>query len=116
MAKTTKETKGKSEKIHKENKNLVQTVKNKYSARGRNFSGTVIKKFPKRIVVEFDRTVFVKKYERFYKKKTRLHARLPDSADVNVGDYVKVMQCRPLSKIIHFIFIEKIHNAGETKE
>ena len=49
-------------------------------------------------------------------RKTRLHERLPDSADVNFGDYVKVMQCRPLSKIIHFIFIEKIHNAGETKE
>lgn len=83
--------------------------------RGRIFEGTVTKKFPKRVVIEFERTVYVRKYERYYKKKTKLHARLPDSINVEVGDYIKIQECRPLSKIIHFIVIGKIRGAKEIK-
>lgn len=78
------------------------------STRGRIFKGTVVKKFPTRVVVEFERTVYVPKYERYYKKKTRLHSRLPKNISIEVGDYVKVQECRPLSKIIHSIVIEKL--------
>ncbi len=80
------------------------------SARGRIFEGTVIKKFPRRIAIEFERTIFIKKYERYAKTKTKLHARLPDCEKerVNVGDYVQIRECRPLSKIIHFVYIKTI--------
>lgn len=88
------------------------------STRGRVFEGTVTKKFPKRVVVEFERTVYIKKYERFYKKMTRLHARLPDSmiSEINIGDYIEIMECRPLSKTIHFIVIKKIRSAVQNPE
>ena len=79
--------------------------------RGRVFLGYVTKRFPKRAVVEFERTVYLKKYERFLKDKTRLHARVPEAMDVNVGDYVKIQECRPLSKIIHFVVIEIVRKA-----
>lgn len=79
-------------------------------SRGRIFEGTITKKFPTRVVVEFERTVYVPKYQRFYKKKTRLHARLPKGMDVNVGDYIKIQECRPLSKIVHFVVIQKIRS------
>ena len=84
------------------------------SLRGRNFKGKVIKKFPKRVVIEFDRTIFVQKYERYSKRKTKLHARLPDCLkdEINIGDYIEIAECRPISKIIHFIAIKKI-NQGE---
>ncbi len=97
--------------IKRETSSVVETV----ATRGGNFEGTVVKKFPKRVVVEFERTVFVKKYERFYRKKTKLHARLPDNLtnDVNVGDYIFIRECRPLSKIIHFVVIKKIRDADE---
>ena len=81
------------------------------ATRGKTFQGYVTKKFPKRVVVEFERTVYVKKFERFLKDKTRLHARLPEGMDVNVGDYVKIQECRPLSKIIHFVVTEAIRKA-----
>jgi small subunit ribosomal protein S17 len=76
--------------------------------RGRRFRGKVIKKFPKRIVVEFERIVRVGKYERYKKERTRIHARLPECKDVNVGDYVEVGEVRPLSKLIHFVFLRKV--------
>ncbi len=80
---------------------------------GRTFEGFVVKKFATRVVVEFERTVYVRKYQRFYKKKTRLHARLPTGLHVEVGDYIRIRECRPLSKIIHFLVIEKVRAASE---
>ena len=82
--------------------------------RGRIFQGYVTKAFAKRVVVEFERTLYVPKYERFLKDKTRLHARV-QNMEVHVGDYVKVQECRPLSKIIHFVVIEIVRKA-ENKE
>ena len=78
--------------------------------RGRTFKGNVVKKFPRRIVIEFERTIYIRKYERYMKKKTKIHARLPKCKenDVNVGDYVSVGGCRPLSKITHFVYLGKV--------
>ncbi len=86
------------------------------ATRGRSFKGIVVKKFPTRVVVEFERVVFIPKYERYSKKKTRLHARLPPGLEVNVNDYVKIVECRPLSKIIHHIVTEKIRFADLADE
>ena len=60
--------------------------------------------------------IYISKYERYAKKKTKIHARLPDcqKESVNIGDYVQVQECRPLSKIIHFTFTKKI-GMGENK-
>ena len=82
----------------------------KISLRGRSFKGKVISKFPKRVCIEFDRTIYIKKYERYSKRKTKLHARLPDcmAEEINIGDYIEIKECRPVSKIIHFIVTRKI--------
>lgn len=80
------------------------------SIRGRSFKGIVKKIVGRRVIVEFERLVYIKKYERFYKASTRLHAYLPECLvdKINVGDAVKIGECRPLSKIMHFAVIEKI--------
>jgi small subunit ribosomal protein S17 len=85
--------------------------------RGRIFEGKVIKKFYKRIVIEFERTNYIKKYERYKKSRTKIHARLPNCMkdNINIGDYIRVQECRPLSKIIHFVVIEKIRDAEVKK-
>ncbi|HLD54853.1 MAG TPA: 30S ribosomal protein S17 [Candidatus Nanoarchaeia archaeon] len=78
--------------------------------RGKIFDGTVIKKFPKRVAIEFERMVYIRKYERYSKSKTKIHARLPVCMEknINVGDLIRVQECRPLSKIIHFAVIGKV--------
>jgi small subunit ribosomal protein S17 len=85
--------------------------------RGRKFQGTVVSKFPKRLAIEFERTVFIQKYERYAKSKTKLHARLPDclANEIQVGDYIEIQECRQLSKIIAFVVIKKIRSANENK-
>jgi len=101
----------KSESCGDKNCNIHGNLK----SRGRIFEGIVKKKFQKRVVIEFERMIFIRKYERYKKSKTKIHARLPDCLRdrVNIGDLIKVQECRPLSKIIHFVVIEKIKSGGE---
>lgn len=103
-------------------KNKTETAKNTAAApservgsRGRILQGFVIRKFPKRITIEFERTVYLQKFERFLKRKTRVHARIPNNADVNIGDLVRVQECRPLSKITKFMFVEKVSSNSDGK-
>jgi small subunit ribosomal protein S17 len=52
------------------------------------------------------------KYERFEKRTSAVSAHLPACiGEVNVGDSVKIMECRPLSKTISFCVIE--NSGGE---
>lgn len=105
---TKKQTEVKAEK--------QKLIKN--SLRGRSFKGRVIRKFPTRVVIEFERTVFVKKYERYSKRKTKLHARLPEHMlnEISIGDYIEIRECRPLSKIINFVVVKKIINVTGDKD
>lgn len=114
-----KKNKKKTEKekitgVKEENK--VSSEYKLVNPRGRIFKGTVIKKLKKRVAIQFQRMIYVKKYERYAKARTKIHARLPENMEkqINVGDFIKVQECRPLSKIIHFIVIEKI-KSGEIK-
>ena len=85
--------------------------------RGRTFEGEVIKKFPGRIKIEFERVLYDRKYERFDKRRTRIHARLPDCLreQIQLGDWIEIKECRPLSKIIHCIVTKKVRSKTETK-
>ena len=119
-AKTEKEPAKKAAKpaaaVEDDCKNPDCHVHGHLKTHGRVFEGKVTRKFHKRIVIEFERTVYIKKYERYKKSRTKIHARLPTCMehDIHIGDYVKIQECRPLSKIIHFVVIGKIRG-DETK-
>lgn len=111
--------------MEKKNKKLEAGCKDRccpihrsISLRGRSFKGKIIRKFPKRVCIEFERTVYIKKYERYAKRKTKLHARLPDCLvnEINLGDYIEVQECRPISKIINFVVTRKISEQDSKRE
>ena len=98
--KEKKTSKGKAEKV-------VGTL----PLRGRKFEGIVIKKFPGRITIEFERVKPLRKYERYIKIRSKMHARLPkELEEIQVGDYIQVQECRPLSKILHHMVTKKIRS------
>ncbi len=115
-----------SKSIEKKNPKLVGTscndrdcpIHGSLKARGRFFEGTVTKKFPKRIKIEFERMAYVRKYERYKRSRTKIHARISNcmKESIKVGDYVRIQECRPLSKIIHFVVIKKIKDAEDMKK
>jgi small subunit ribosomal protein S17 len=85
-------------------------IHGKLRTRGRIFRGEVIRKFEKRITIKFSRKVYVSKYERYTNPTVKIHAKLPQCMrkDINLGDHIEIQECRPLSKIIHFVVLKKI--------
>jgi small subunit ribosomal protein S17 len=75
--------------------------------RGRMFSGKVKSaKAQKTIVVGWERARYIRKYERYEKRNSKVQAHLPKCIEVKEGDSVKIMECRPLSKTKHFVVVE----------
>ena len=88
----------------------------KLKMRGRTFEGIVVRKLPGRVTIEFERMLKLPKYERYEKRRTKIHARLPDCMkdDVAIGDLVQIAETRPISKMIHFV-VSKVVKVKEMK-
>ncbi|MEM4298304.1 MAG: 30S ribosomal protein S17, partial [Nitrososphaerota archaeon] len=59
------------------------------------------------IVVEREYYHYVKKYMRYEKRRSRIHAHLPPCIDVNEGDRVVIAECRPIAKTVAFVVVGK---------
>lgn len=76
---------------------------------GRQFVGMVVSdKVPKMITVEFDRKIFLQKYERYAKRRTKMHVHNPPCINARLGDLVRVMECRPVSKTKSKVVLEVV--------
>lgn len=79
------------------------------SVRGRVFVGNVISdRMAKTVSVGWERRIYIQKYERYERKRSKVKAHSPDCLEIKKGDKVKIMQCRPLSKTKHFVVIERM--------
>jgi len=79
-------------------------VHGKLSTYGLEVSGKVVSnKAKKMAVVMREYQVYVPKYERYSKCRSKLHAHVPDCVELNVGDEVSLKQCRRLSKTKHWV-------------
>ncbi len=82
--------------------------------RGRVFQGVVIKKFHSRLTIKFERMFYIAKFERYEKRNTKLHARLPECLNgIEEGDYIQIEETRPTSKIIHFVATKLIKKGNK---
>ena len=81
--------------------------------RGRSFVGTVVSdKMHKTAVVEWTRRYYLRKYERYEKRRTKLKVHNSPCINAKEGDIVKIIECRPLSKTKNFVIVE---NLGKEK-
>lgn len=81
--------------------------------RGRTLSGTIIAKdVHKTATIEWLRKVSVPKYERTELRRSRIRVHNPRCIDANIGDKVKVIESKPISKTKHFIIVQ---NFGPVK-
>lgn len=75
--------------------------------RGRLLSGRIVSSKAKNmIVVEREYTHLIRKYKRYERRKSKMHAYLPSCIDAKEGDEVRIAECRPLSKTVSFVVIE----------
>ncbi len=76
--------------------------------RGQILEGEVVSdKAPKTVVVQRNYLKKIPKYERYEKRRSKIHAHNPPCINAKVGDVVKIAECRPLSKTKSFVVIEK---------
>ena len=75
--------------------------------RGKIIEGRVVRDGMERsVVVERERLYYIKKYERYEKRLSRISAHNPPCINAKVGDMVKIAECRPISKTVAFVVVE----------
>ena len=116
--KTTKTAKKAEMKVECKDRLCPKHGDKKLKMRGRVFEGKVIKKLPGRVTIQFERMLKIPKYERYEKRKTKIHARLPDCMknDVAVDDLIQIVETRPISKMIHFVVSKVVRKAKVAEE
>jgi len=77
--------------------------------RGQIITGVVSStKMANSILVQKDFMHYVPKYERYEKKSSIYSAHCPPCLKIKTGDKVRIAECRPLSKTVSFVAIEKL--------
>lgn len=79
------------------------------SVRGQIITGLISSiKMQESILVKKEYMHYVPKYERYEKRTSTYSAHCPPCINVKLGDQVRIAECRPISKTISFVTIEKI--------
>jgi small subunit ribosomal protein S17 len=79
------------------------------STRGRAMEGVVISaKMDKTVVVRRDYLKYVPKFKRYERRHSHIPAHSPPCINVKEGNRVKIAECRPISKTVSFVVVEKV--------
>jgi small subunit ribosomal protein S17 len=78
------------------------------SVRGQTLVGEVASTdMEKTVVVEQEYDVYVPKYDRYMKRRSRIPAHAPPCVELAVGDTVQIAETRPLSKTKSHVVVER---------
>lgn len=79
------------------------------SVRGRILDGAVISaKMDKTVVIRRDYQFYMPKFKRYERRHSHINAHSPPCLALKEGDRVRIAECRPISKTVSFVVIEKM--------
>ncbi len=77
--------------------------------RGFTFTGKIVKSdVHNTTTIEWPRLFYLHKYERYEKRRSRVKSHNPPCINAKVGDEVKIIECKPISKTKKFVIVEKV--------
>jgi len=77
------------------------------SVRGQLLDGTVVSdKMSRTVVVQREYLKRNIKFDRYEKRRSKIHAHNPPCINAKAGDRVVIAECRPLSKTKNFVIVE----------
>ncbi len=77
--------------------------------RGRILEGVVVSaKMDKTVVVERNYLQYVSKFMKYERRRSRIPSHNAPCIDAQEGDRVTIAECRPLSKTVSFVVVEKL--------
>ncbi len=80
------------------------------------FTGKIIKRDTNRsATLEWNKSVFVPKYERYEVRRYRLRVHNPGCLDAHIGDKVVAAKTRPLSKTKNLVIIQVVTRGEEVE-
>jgi len=62
----------------------------------------------KTVIVRRDYLNYVPKFKRYERRHSHIPAHNPPCINVKAGDRVKVAECRPISKTVSFVVVERL--------
>lgn len=75
--------------------------------RGQQIVGKIVSnKMERTAIVEKEHARYLTKFERYERRTSRHSAHLPPCFTAKIGDEVRIMECRPISKTVHFVVVE----------
>jgi len=81
--------------------------------RGHTLEGIVVSnKMEKTIIVRRDYLNYVPKFRRYEKRRSNVAAHSPPCLEIKAGDKVRLAECRPISKTVSFVAIEKLEDGS----
>ena len=81
--------------------------------RGRILEGVVVSaKMDKTVIVRHDYLRYVPKFMRYERRHSRIPSHNPPCIDAKEGDRVVIAECRPISKTVSFVVVEKKEEAS----
>ena len=85
--------------------------------RGSLAEGIIVSDKPKRtVIVERHFTKFIPKYERYARRSSRIPAHNPDCIGARLGDFVRIAECRKISKTKAWTVVQVLKKSAETEE
>jgi len=77
--------------------------------RGRVLEGVVVStKMDKTVIVRCDFLKYVPKFKRYERRRSHIPVHRSPCLEVSENDHVRISECRPLSKTVSFVLVEKI--------
>lgn len=77
--------------------------------RGRVLEGVVVSaKMDKTVIVRRDFLKYLPKFKRYERRRSHIPAHNPPCLNAAENDRVKIAECRPVSKTVSFVVVEKI--------
>ena len=78
--------------------------------RGQQFVGKIVSnKMERTAIVEKEHARYMAKFERYERRTSRYAVHTTPCNPVKIGDEVRIMECRPISKTVSFVVV---HNRG----
>jgi len=77
--------------------------------RGRVLDGVIVSaKMDKTVVVKREYLHYVSKFLRYERRQSRIPSHAPPCLELKEGDRVTIAECRPISKTVAFVVVEKL--------
>lgn len=85
------------------------------NSKGKTLNGTVVStKMQKTVTVLIETKQPHPKYKKYISHSNKVHARLPEGVECNDGDFIEIIETRPMSKTVAFA-VSKIIKKAEVK-